>query len=141
MSDAQPLVSVAYGTSPNPMEIDEGGGGLSAAATDLARLIAILISQKDSPALTRATLASMLSAGAKLTAAGQGRAGYGFDALIDQGGGQFYGQKGGSWNCCGAILQFNKPQGWGFARLQASDGAKASPHSHPLRRIRIFPES
>lgn len=98
----------------------------------MARLIAILISQKDSPALTRATLASMLSAGAKLTAAGQGRAGYGFDALIDQGGGQFYGQKGGSWNCCGAILQFNKPQGWGFALLQASDGPQkpALIHTH-----------
>jgi CubicO group peptidase (beta-lactamase class C family) len=109
MSDAQPLVSVNYGCGTFPIEIDEGGGGLSGAVTDWARLIAILISPKDSPALRRQTLKSMLSAGAQLNAGG-GIAGYGFDGLSNQGGGQFYGQKGGSGGGTGAVLQFNRPR-------------------------------
>jgi hypothetical protein len=56
-----------------------------------------MIDQKDNPALKRTTITSMLSDGATLTAAGMGRVGYGFDALVNQGGGNFYGQKGG---CC-----------------------------------------
>ena len=130
MSDAQPLVADGYGSDPNPIEIDEGAGGLSAAATDLARLIAILISQKDSPggALTRDTLTGMLAKGAQLTAAGFGRAGYGFDALNDLGGGQqFYGQKGGLGDTTGTVFQFNRPQGWGFTLLQAGNGGALYP--------------
>ena len=126
MSDAQPLVPDVYGNV--QLEIKEGAGGLTGAATDLARLVAILISQKDNPALTRATLVSMLSAGAKLKAAGHDRAGYGFDELYESpsnphglgvlGSGQFYGQKGGSLASCGAELQFNGD--WGFTMLSGS---------------------
>ena len=45
MSDDRPLVPLGYGTE--HFERQEGGGGLSAAATDLGRLIAILLSQDD----------------------------------------------------------------------------------------------
>jgi hypothetical protein len=88
-------------------------GGLSGATTDIARLIATMIDQKDNPALKRATITSMLSDGAALTAAGMGRAGYGFDALVNQGSGNFYGQKGGSLASSGNVLEFNGQ--WGFA--------------------------
>jgi hypothetical protein len=44
-----------------------------------------MIDKKDNPALKRATITSMLSDGAVLTAAGMGRAGYGFDVLVKQG--------------------------------------------------------
>jgi len=91
----------------------EGSGGLTGAPTDIARLIAIMIDQKDNPALKRATITGMLSDGAALTAAGMGRAGYGFDALVDQGGGNFYGQKGGSLASSGNVLELNGQ--WGFA--------------------------
>jgi CubicO group peptidase (beta-lactamase class C family) len=92
MTPDRPLVPSEYGTE--QLEIMEGSGGLTGATTDIARLIAIMIDQKDNPALKRATITSMLSDGAALTAAGMGRAGYGFDALVNQGGGNFYGQKG-----------------------------------------------
>jgi hypothetical protein len=54
MSNAQPLVPEVYGNVQR--EINEGAGGLSGAPTDLARLIAIPISQQDNPAVTRATI-------------------------------------------------------------------------------------
>ena len=111
MSPDQPLVPSEYGTE--QLEIMEGAGGLTGATTDIARLIAILIDQNDNPALKRATLTTMLSDGAALTAAGMGRAGYGFDVLFNQGGGNFYGQKGGSLASSGNVLQFNGQ--WGFA--------------------------
>ena len=113
MSDAQPLVPDVYGNV--QLEINEGAGGLSAAPTDLARLIAILISQKDNPAVTRSTLVSMLSAGAKMNANGFGRAGYGFDWVNDLGSGQYYAQKGGSLGSSASCLQFNGD--WGFTML------------------------
>jgi CubicO group peptidase (beta-lactamase class C family) len=111
MSDVQPLVPDEYGSE--QVGLMEGAGGLTGAATDVARLIAILISQNDNPALKRATLASMLSAGAKLNAAGMGRAGYGFDYLQNFNDGRFYGQKGGSLDSSGNVLQFDGD--WGFA--------------------------
>jgi CubicO group peptidase (beta-lactamase class C family) len=130
LSDSQPLVPYQYGSQ--QISIDEGDGGLSGAVTDLARLIAILISQDDNPAMRRSTLTRMLSAGAGLTAAGMGRSGYGFDALIqgpgnppsDTGGpplsnGQFYGQKGGEWVGCQSVIQFNGD--WGFVMLWATN--------------------
>ena len=111
MTPDRPLVPSEYGTE--QLEIMEGSGGLTGATTDIARLIAIMIDQKDNPALKRATITSMLSDGAALTAAGMGRAGYGFDALVNQGGGNFYGQKGGSLASSGNVLEFNGQ--WGFA--------------------------
>jgi CubicO group peptidase (beta-lactamase class C family) len=119
MSPGQPLVPLEYGTE--QIEILEGAGGLSGANTDVARLIAAMIEQKDTPALKRASVSAMLSSGAALSAAGMGRAGYGFDYLADLGGGTFYGQKGGSLASSGNVLEFNGT--WGFAM---SWGAKAT---------------
>jgi CubicO group peptidase (beta-lactamase class C family) len=111
MSDAQPFVPDEYGSE--QVGLMEGGGGLSGAATDIARLIAILISQSDNPALKRDTIVNMLMAGSALSAAGMGRAGYGFDYLQNFNNGQFYGQKGGSLDSSGNVLEFNGD--WGFA--------------------------
>jgi CubicO group peptidase (beta-lactamase class C family) len=110
MSPDQPLVPSEYGTE--QIEIMEGGGGLTGAATDIARLIAILISTKDNPAMKRSTLTSMLSDGATMSAAGMGRAGYGFDYVSKQAGDSFYGQKGGSLASSGNVLELNGQ--WGF---------------------------
>jgi len=111
MTPQRPLVPDEYGTE--QLEKQEGSGGLSAATIDLARLIAILINQGDNPAMKRTTLTDMLSAGAAVSAAGMGRAGYGFDFLQNQGGGKYYGQKGGSLSSSNDVLQFNGD--WGFA--------------------------
>ncbi len=125
MSDAHPLVPDVYGNV--QLEINEGAGGLSAAPTDLARLIAILISQQDNdPPLTRSTLVSMLSAGAQLSAAGFSRAGYGFDYVSDLGGGQFYAQKGGSLGSSASVLQFKGE--WGFTMLWGNGEPGALPN-------------
>jgi CubicO group peptidase (beta-lactamase class C family) len=113
MSDAQPLVPDVYGNV--QLEINPGAGGESAAPTDLARLIAILISQKDNASLQRATLVKMLTAGARMTAAGNSRAGYGFDWVQNLGNGQFWAQKGGSLGSSASVLQFNGD--WGFTML------------------------
>ncbi|HEY3227771.1 MAG TPA: serine hydrolase, partial [Roseiflexaceae bacterium] len=58
MSDSRPLVPLGYGTE--HFERQEGGGGLSAAATDLGRLIAVLLSQDDNPAMKRSTITMMM---------------------------------------------------------------------------------
>jgi CubicO group peptidase (beta-lactamase class C family) len=113
MSQAQPLVPDVYGNV--QLEINEGAGGLSAAPTDLARLIAILISQNDNPAMTRKTLVSMLNAGAKMNADGYGRAGFGFDGVNALSNNQFYAQKGGSLGSSASCLQFDGD--WGFTML------------------------
>jgi CubicO group peptidase (beta-lactamase class C family) len=110
MTPDQPLVPSGYGDG--ELAIGQGAGGLSGATTDIARLIAILIDKKDNPALKRKTIVSMLKDGAALTAAGMGRAGYGLDAAVDQGGGNFYGQKGGELINAASVLQFNGQ--WGF---------------------------
>ena len=47
MTPDQPLVPSEYGAE--QVEIMEGGGGLTGALTDIARLVAILIAQKGVP--------------------------------------------------------------------------------------------
>ncbi len=116
MSEPQPLVPDMYGDL--QLEIMEGSGGLTGAVPDVARLIAILISQQDNPASTRATLVNMLSAGAALSTAGFARAGYGFDFVSSLGGGQFDAQKGGLWDSSSSILSLNGE--WGFTMLWGS---------------------
>ncbi len=116
MSDAQPLVPLGYGTE--HFERQEGGGGLSAAATDLARLIAILQSQDDNPAMKRSTIEMMMNNAVATQNSWAGkttdlRAGHGWDGASALGNHKFYGQKGGSLNTTGNVLQFNGE--WGFA--------------------------
>lgn len=127
MSQDQPLVPLEYGTE--QVEIMEGGGGLSGAATDLARLVAAMIDQNDTAMMKRKTLVTMLSAGAALTAAGFGRAGYGFDALMAQANGNFYGQKGGSLPTSNNVLEFNGQ--WGFIMFWASPPTAAESNWYP----------
>jgi CubicO group peptidase (beta-lactamase class C family) len=122
MSPGQPLVPSEYGTE--QLEVLEGAGGLTGATTDVARLIAAMIGQKDNPALKRATVSAMLSAGAALSAAGMGRAGYGFDYLANLGAGNFYAQKGGSLASSGNVLEFNGT--WGFALSWGGKAAAAT---------------
>lgn len=107
MSDAQPLVPMGYGDE--HFERQEGGGGLSAATTDLARLIAIMQSPNDTPALRRSTIEMMINNGIKTAAAWIGpkdttRTGHGWDTVRTLGNHKFYGQKGGFWTrpamCC-----------------------------------------
>ena len=127
MSNDQPLVPLEYGTE--QVGLMEGGGGLSGAATDLARLVAAMIDQSDTPMMKRTTLTTMLSDGAALNAAGFGRAGYGFDGLAAQGGGNFYGQKGGSLPTSNDVLEFNGQ--WGFVMLWGSPPTAAEANWYP----------
>jgi hypothetical protein len=85
---------------------------MSAAMTDLARLLAVFLDQKDTPALKRTTLTGMLNRAAALQAAGNGRAGYGLDAVVAQSSGFYYGQKGGLIVNAAGVLQFSGE--WGF---------------------------
>jgi CubicO group peptidase (beta-lactamase class C family) len=103
MSDDQPLVPVGYGSG--QLEISEGAGGLSAAMTDVARLIAILIDPKDNPALRRDTLREMLTNAAR-------RHGHGLDVARDLGEDRFYGQKGGALSTSHNVLQLRGELGF-----------------------------
>jgi CubicO group peptidase (beta-lactamase class C family) len=127
ISNAQPLVPLEYGTE--QVGLMEGGGGLTGAATDIVRLVAAIIDQKDTPMMKRATLTTMLTDGAAETAAGFGRAGYGLDWLTALGGGQFYGQKGGSLPTSNDVLQFNGQ--WGFVMLWGSPPTAAESNWYP----------
>lgn len=116
MSDAQPLVPMGYGTE--HFERQEGGGGLSAAATDLGRLIAIMQSHDDNPAMKRSTIETMLTNSVATFATWSAkvehpRAGHGLDVAVAHGNHNFYGQKGGILNTTGNALQFNDD--WGIA--------------------------
>ena len=127
MSDDQPLVPSEYGTE--QVGLMEGGGGLTGAAADLARLVAVLIDPNDTPMMKRATLTGMLAKGAALNAAGFGRAGYGFDGLRNLGGGVFYGQKGGSLATSNDVIEFNGD--WGFVMLWGSPPTAAESNWYP----------
>ena len=95
MTPDQPLVAAGYGD--NGVALAGGGGGLSGAAPDIARLVAILLDTNDNPALKRVTLEQMLSQAAVCAAVpSHTRAGYGLDSAGWRGPGIYYGQKGGS---------------------------------------------
>lgn len=107
----QPIVASGYGDA--ELAIAQGAGGLSAATTDVARLIAIMIDENNNAALNRSTITDMLSAAAALTAAGNSRAGYGLDGTVRRSPTDFYGQKGGNLSDSASVLQFDDQ--WGFA--------------------------
>nr|HEX4313118.1 serine hydrolase domain-containing protein [Kofleriaceae bacterium] len=116
MTNAQPLVPDTMGTI--RLATLEGGGGLSGAATDLARLAAIVIAGEDTGALRYATIASMMQAGIAATAAhsDQARPGYGWDAIsYDAAAQQFYAQKGGDLDTDHSCIQLDHD--WGFVML------------------------
>lgn len=112
---AQPLVQSGYGDY--DLAVAQGGGGLSAAATDLARLVAIMIDTSDNPALKRSTITTMLTKAVNLNKTNS-RAGYGLDGASLNADGSFYGQKGGLIADAASVFQFNDQ--WGFVLLFAS---------------------
>lgn len=115
MTNARPLVPVGYGHE--QYEKQEGSGGLTAAATDLARIVAIMLSTSDNPALKRSTITSMMMNAVTAGSTFGQRAGHGWDGAASVGGGKYYGQKGGSLDTSGNVLQFNAD--WGFAMCWA----------------------
>jgi len=116
MSSDRPLAPVGYGQQ--NYEIREGSGGLSGAATDLARLIAVWISPNDTPALKRETVKAMLDQGIANAGRYKNRSGYGLDATANRPNGTYYGQKGGDLATSQNVLQFNGE--WGFVLNWAS---------------------
>jgi CubicO group peptidase (beta-lactamase class C family) len=127
MSDDRPLVPLGYGDT--HFERQEGAGGLSAAATDLGRLIAILLSQDDNPAMKRSTINTMLSNAVSTIQAwkdkpGKHRAGHGWDNASAQADNRYWAQKGGSLSTSGNVLQINGD--WGFAMCWGGKATAAS---------------
>jgi len=124
----QPLVASCYGDA--ELALGQGDGGLSGAATDVARLVAILLDTSDDPALKRVTLEQMLSQGAVLNAAQWAiqhalppqdqdvRAGFGLDGVRWQSPGVYYGQKGGLIEDAASVFEFDGE--WGFVALFGS---------------------
>jgi CubicO group peptidase (beta-lactamase class C family) len=98
MSDTRPLVPLGYGHE--EIELHEGDGGMSAAMPDLARLIAIMISQRDSPALRGDTIRQMLSNAVS-------RHGHGFDVAQTRGDGAYLAFKGGALASSWSLLQLD----------------------------------
>lgn len=127
MSNARPLVPDEYGTE--QIEVLEGAGGLSAAVTDIARLIAILLDPDDNPAMKRTTLNEMLNNAVACGSYWSGkvssaRAGHGWDGAGAQANGQFYAQKGGSLDTNHSVVQINGD--WGFVMVWAGASWAAS---------------
>lgn len=123
MSDARPLVPFMYGTS--HLERKAGSGGLSAAATDLGRLIAILLSPNDNAAFKRLTLDTMLNNAVDTMAAWQGMAqdhplaGHGLDAARTLGNHRYRGHKGGDLKISHNVVHIDGD--WGFAMSWGGD--------------------
>jgi len=120
MSDAQPLVPIGYGNG--QLEIGGGASGFSAAMTDLARVVAILVDTRDNAALRRHTLRQMLVNAAQ-------RHGHGLDAAKDLGNDRFYGEKAGELSTSSNVLQINGD--YGFVLCWAGV---------PDRDVRWFPD-
>jgi CubicO group peptidase (beta-lactamase class C family) len=133
MTPDQPMVASGYGNG--QLANVGGGGGFSAAATDIARLVAILLDTNDNPALKRVTLEQMLSEGTVRGAAQNAvRAGFGLDGAQWRSPGVYYGQKGGLWTDAAAVFQFDGDSGdgesedrrWGFIALFASSANRTN---------------
>ncbi|ADB41530.1 serine hydrolase [Spirosoma linguale] len=110
MSPDQPLVTLGYGET--NMEICDGSGGLSAAATDVARVLAALSVHQANPMLKDDTITTMLanaaaaSSNPKLSAHGY----HGFDAVgvTDVAKGLYWGYKGGSLSTSQNTIYFER---------------------------------
>jgi CubicO group peptidase (beta-lactamase class C family) len=87
MSPTRPLVLNEYGNE--QLEKGEGGGGLSVAVTDFARILAALNVTANNPMLDPSEIQAMLQA------ASQSNRGHGWDSMTSLGGGAYMGQKGG----------------------------------------------
>jgi len=127
MSNDRPLVPRGYGEE--QYEDKEGSGGLSAATTDLARLLAVWISPNDTPALKRATVETMLNNAVVTLKSFKTRAGYGLDGAALRANGLYYGQKGGDLVTSQNVLQFNGE--WGFIANWAGRIVEPNTHWYP----------
>ena len=116
MSEDQPLVPTDYGGNLR-LEKFDGTGGLTAAATDIGRILAVLTHPGDSPALPRTTVEQMLDNGAANQAMWGGRAGHGLDGVKALGGGAYRGRKGGSLPTVGCWFWFSGD--WGYVMTWA----------------------
>ncbi len=112
------LVPDYYGT--DHLEIMEGDGGLTGAAVDVARLVAILTTSDDSPVLKRQTIVERFTRGAVLTGENH-RAGYGFDFIFDEPGGQFKALKGGALSDAHSVIEIDGD--WGSVSVFAAADA------------------
>ena len=127
-SPHRPLVASGYGDA--ELAIAQGPGGISAAMTDLARFVSIMIDTQDNPALKRTMISSMLSAAATLQASGINlRAGYGLDGAQKLGSDSFYGQKGGLIANAASVFQFRDQ--WGFVLCFGNSGQNRNPGWYP----------
>ncbi len=115
------IVPTDYGTL--HLEILDGDGGLTAAVTDMARLLAIVLSPDDNPAMRRETIVKMLKDGAAISAIPGRRSGYGFDSVSDLHNGTFFAQKGGSISDAHSAIEINGE--WGLVICWGGDPVTA----------------
>jgi hypothetical protein len=112
---SRPMVTLGYGDT--NMENCDGCGGLSAAATDVARLIAAFSVRQNNPMLKEDTITTMFANSAASTAANTSGAWgfHGFDSAYatDAEKGLYYGWKGGSLNTSQNGIYVER-DGWGF---------------------------
>ena len=122
------LVPNYYGN--HHLEIMDGDGGLTGAAVDVARLVAVLTSQEDSPVLKWQTIVKYFTRGVQLTTNNH-RAGYGFDALRVGSDGKFSGLKGGALDDAHSAIDIDGD--WGsvsvFAAADAPNAGNSSADS------------
>jgi hypothetical protein len=125
-------------------------GGLSAAVSDHARILAVWMPPGDRPALQRTTITEVLNAASDV-AGTQPRAGYGFDRARVTDAVVFRGQKGCLSTDAAAVFQFDGD--WGFVALFDSTAPRGSmiyPHwddvltiakSTPWPMTDLFPDT
>ena len=109
MHDDRRLVPFGYGDE--YLERLDATGGLSASVVDVARLIASFSVRTGNPVLAAPALNQMFTMARDRFVASAGfadrRAGHGFDAVTDLGGGRFHGDKGGSLGTSGNAAWFD----------------------------------
>jgi CubicO group peptidase (beta-lactamase class C family) len=133
MTPEQPLVATGYGD--DALERSQGAGGLSAAASDLARLCAVLIDPGVNATFSSATLRGMLQRASARFLAEQAanntdpRAGYGFDYVSLQTPAGFHGNKGGLIQNAASVLSVNGD--WGFVALWDSTATRRGAEWYP----------
>lgn len=128
------LVPNYYGN--HHLEIMDGDGGLTGAAVDVARLVAVLTSQEDSPVLKWQTIVKHFTRGVQLTTNNH-RAGYGFDALCVGNDGKFSGLKGGALDDAHSAIDIDGD--WGSVSVfPAADAPNAGNSSADSGFLKVY---
>lgn len=114
----------------------DGDGGLTGAAVDVARLVAVLTSQEDSPVLKWQTIVKHFTRGVQLTTNNH-RAGYGFDALCVGNDGKFSGLKGGALDDAHSAIDIDGD--WGSVSVfPAADAPNAGNSSADSGFLKVY---